>query len=670
MEPREYVLRPPAPRVSEPQIDYAAALNPEQLEAVTAKPGPMLVIAGAGSGKTRTLTYRVAYLIEHGIAPENILLLTFTNKAAKEMVGRVASLLPQDTSRMWGGTFHHVGHRILRRQAESLGYRNDFTILDSEDAEDIAAAALRDVGVDPKDKRMPKGGVLLSVFGLAINKEQPFAEVLPMHFEHLVEFQEEIEKAGVRYQERKLKANVMDYDDLLALSLRLLREHQDVKAKCQRKFQHILVDEYQDTSHIQGAFVDLLADEHRQIMVVGDDAQSIYSWRGADFHNILTFPERYSGARVVRIETNYRSTPEILSVANAAIAGNKNQFPKNLRAVRPIDKLPKPALVSVETGNQEALFIAQRILDLYEDGVRLDDIAVLYRSHFHCLDLQLEMTRRNIPFEVTSGLRFFEQAHVKDVAAFLRYAVNPSDEVAFIRCALLLPGIGKGTAEKFWAKLEGGAPFQSLKPPAKAAEAWRQWNEMNRQLRSPELRGRPGDQIQVILDAIYEDHAKSQYANAPARLEDLHQLRAFATQFESTEDFLSQLALLTNVDTSSEKDLRKKDDDGGGKVRLSSVHQSKGLEWKVVFVINLCDGLFPNGRALESEGGEEEERRLFYVAVTRARDELYLSFPRLREMGSGGSERWQDPSRFILEIPTVFLHQWKIVAPGPRYDDW
>ncbi len=405
----EYVLKPSGGQTPSVHIDYAAELNPEQYAAVTATPGPILVIAGAGSGKTRTLTYRVAYLVENGVEPENILLLTFTNKAAKEMLNRVTALLPHDISRLWGGTFHHVGHRILRRHANKLGYSSDFTILDADDSADLAADCLAETNLPKDDKKLPKGDVLTTIFGLAVNKEEPVERIIETQFPYFSLYTEGLVHAKQLYQARKMRNNVVDYDDLLELAVRLLNEFPEVRAHYQQQFQHVLVDEYQDTSIVQASLTNTLEELHRQIMAVGDDAQSIYSWRGANFKNILSFPERYPDARVIRIETNYRSSPEILNLANYAIAANTQQFKKELRSVRPPNRQPKPALVCLGNGSQQAQFVAQRIGELFEEGVELNEIAILYRSHFHSLEVQMELTRRNIPFELTSGLRFFEQ---------------------------------------------------------------------------------------------------------------------------------------------------------------------------------------------------------------------------------------------------------------------
>ena len=656
---REYTLHTPG-RPASPQIDYARELNAEQHAAVTASPGPLLIIAGAGSGKTRTLTYRVAYLIENGVEPENILLATFTNKAAKEMLHRVGDLLPHDISRMWGGTFHHIANRLLRRHASLLGFGPDFTILDRDDSKELLNACFADAGIDPKDKEFPKGDVVLEAFGMAANTRKTLAASLETHQSWLVERHDTLARLQSVYRDRKQAANVMDYDDLLTQSLFLLQQQPELRERYQNHFQHILVDEYQDTNKLQADLIDLLADGHKQVMVVGDDAQSIYAWRGANFQNIFSFPERYPGTKTITIETNYRSTPAILNLANAAIAANVNQFKKNLRSGRTEEGV-KPALICLGDANQQAQFICQRIAELHEEeGIELHEIAILYRAHFHAMELQMELTRRNIPFQITSGIRFFEQAHVKDVCAYIKLALNPKDEISFKRITRMLPGIGDKTAEKLWAKFNAGTPLANIVAPTKAVDAWKQWAETHAQLLAlaPEVQGRTSDMIKIVIEAVYADYMKVQFPNFEQRLEDLSQLRAFSEQFESTDEFLAQLTLLTNVDDEASKN-RRRDDANGEAVRLSTVHQAKGLEWKVVFVMMLCDGLFPSSRASETPEGEEEERRLFYVAVTRAKDELYLTYPVVRA-SAGYRDAWQSPSRFLLELPRELVNEWKI----------
>lgn len=666
---REYVLQS-FQRQVDLRIDYPSELNEQQLAAVTASPGPSLVLAGAGSGKTRTLTYRVAYLLEQGVPADRILLLTFTNKAAKEMMRRVSDLVGAELTALWGGTFHSIGARILRSNAEVLGYRADFTILDREDSETLLKACLADLKEEGGSVMLPKVEVIADLLSRAANERQTVTRTVGKRQESWAKAAPILEQLAQTYAARKRAANVMDFDDLLVLWLRLLEQHDDVRERYQRRFQWVLVDEYQDTNQIQSDIVDLVAGVHHNIMAVGDDSQSIYSWRGANFRNILDFPRRYAEARLFKVEVNYRSTPEILAVANAAIAANTEQFAKALTPARRPGM--KPVFVPCEDGHQQAGFVAQRIMELHEEGVRLPEIAVLYRSHFHALEMQLELTRRGIPFVITSGIRFFEQAHIKDVTAWIKWVVNPSDELSFKRLTQLLPGVGPKAADKLWTafvaayqlKRGGGGdadgtsvPLAPIliaireKAPKKAAMAWAQLATTISQIESPEVAQHAGEMIQVVVKAFYEDYASATFPNAEARLDDLEQLASYAGQFSSITDFLTQLSLLNNMEAEAEQRSSNEDDD---RVRLSTVHQAKGLEFQVVFVIMLAEGLFPSGRSLESPAASEEERRLFYVAVTRAKDELYLCCPLMRATPGMGLSLLQR-SRFLSEIPEDLL---------------
>jgi len=661
---REYTLQR-APSTTAINIDYAAELNEQQLAAVTASPGPLLVIAGAGSGKTRTLTYRVAYLLENGIDPRNILLLTFTNKAARQMLDRVANLLPVDASGLWGGTFHSIGNRMLRRHGSALGYSSGFTIMDREDQKDLINTVVAAAGINPKEIRFPKGDVLADLFSFTVNTERPMDELLAEKFPYFLPLLEQINDVHTRYEKRKKSTNSMDFDDLLEKTLRMLKEHEEIAAFYRRQFQFILVDEYQDTNKIQADLIDTLASEHRNVMVVGDDAQSIYSWRGANFKNILAFPERYPDAQVFKIELNYRSVPDILRVANAAIAANVQQFRKQLSATRPTNSV-KPAVVGLNDGSEQAQFVAQRILELRDEGIELDEIAVLYRAHYHAIELQLELSRRGIPYVITSGVRFFEQAHVKDVTSFIRFITNPRDEVAFKRMVKLLPGIGGKSADNLWraweSKLNEHGEVTSwserLLAMAVGAKSKKSWEQLAHTLDEIAPGGQPNppsEMITSIVEAVYDEYAKANFINYELRREDLNQLAAFARQFKDVHEFLSQLALISNIDAEPALD-QTADNEA---VNLSSVHQAKGLEYHTVFVIWLADGMFPSTRSLETRDAIEEERRLFYVAITRARDELYLTYPHMR-LNAGYGDMFQRPSRFLKEIPTQLVEDWQV----------
>jgi DNA helicase II / ATP-dependent DNA helicase PcrA len=673
---REYTLQR-APHATSIKIDYAAELNEQQFAAVTASPGPLLVIAGAGSGKTRTLTYRVAYLLENGIDPRNILLLTFTNKAARQMLDRVTNLLPVDASGLWGGTFHSIGNRMLRRHGSALGYSSGFSIMDREDQKDLIDTVVGAAGINPKEIRFPKGDVLAEIFSFVINTETPIDALLAEKFPYFLPLLEQITDVHARYEKKKKSTNSMDFDDLLEKTLRMLKEHEHIADFYRRQFQFILVDEYQDTNKIQADFIDTLASEHRNVMVVGDDAQSIYSWRGANFKNILAFPERYPDAQVFKIELNYRSVPEILRVANAAIAGNVKQFRKELAATRPSNSL-RPAVVGLNDGSEQARFVAQRILELRDEGIELNDIAVLYRAHYHAIELQLELSRRGIPYLITSGVRFFEQAHVKDVTSFIRFVANPRDEVAFKRMVKLLPGIGNKSADNHWRAVVAGigdpgpeatsnsagitdpgynfgALLRAIPVGGKSKKSWEQLAHTLDEIAPGGKPNAPSEMITSIVEAIYDDYAKANFTNYELRREDLNQLAAFARQFKDVDEFLSQLALISNID--AEPALDQSTDTEA--VNLSSVHQAKGLEYHTVFVIWLTDGMFPSTRSLETRDAIEEERRLFYVAITRARDELYLTYPQMRLSGGFG-DIFQRPSRFLKEIPNQLVEDWQI----------
>jgi DNA helicase-2/ATP-dependent DNA helicase PcrA len=679
---RQYTLQR-APTSSSIHIDYAAELNEQQFAAVTAAPGPLLVIAGAGSGKTRTLTYRVAYLLENGIDPRNILLLTFTNKAARQMLDRVANLLPMDASGIWGGTFHSIGNRMLRRHGSAIGYPSGFTIMDREDQKDLINAVVASAGIDPKEIRFPKGDVLADIFSFVVNTEKPIEELLAEKFPYFLPLLERIKDVQQRYEKKKKSTNSVDFDDLLEKTLSMLQQHEGICSFYRRQFQFILVDEYQDTNKIQADFIDTLALDHKNVMVVGDDAQSIYSWRGANFQNILEFPKRYPGAQVFKIEMNYRSVPEILEVANAAISANVQQFRKSLSPTRESNAV-KPAVVALNNGSEQAQFVAQRILELRDEDVDLSDIAVLYRAHYHAVELQLELSRRGIPYQITSGIRFFEQAHIKDVTSFVRVVANPRDEVAFKRMVKLLPGIGNRSAENLWNAWDKslgtvaaiadrgsedvptptgisdpgykfGERILTMNVGARSKKSWSQLAHTLDEIAPGGQPNPPSEMITSIVEAIYDDYAKVNFTNYELRREDLNQLAVFARQFKDIHEFLSQLALISNVDAEAAPN------QAGEKeaVNLSSVHQAKGLEFHTVFVIWLSDGMFPSARSLDTRDALEEERRLFYVAVTRARDELYLTYPHMR-LNAGYGEMLQRPSRFLKEIPNALVEDWQV----------
>jgi DNA helicase II / ATP-dependent DNA helicase PcrA len=672
--PREY--RIVTQRSAPSGIDYQAELNEAQHQAVISPPGQALVIAGAGSGKTRTLTYRVAYLLDNGIAPENILLLTFTNKAAREMLERVNALVTADIQRLWGGTFHSIGNRILRRHADRLGYTSAFSIMDREDQSDLMDTVLAAAKIDVGGYRFPKADVLGDIFSLAENICCGLQEVIDVHYPYFEPVAEAIHEVYDLYRAKKVDTNTMDFDDLLVRTVELLTAHEDLRDYYQRQFQFVLVDEYQDTNKLQCEMVDLLCGNDGNLMVVGDDAQSIYSWRGADVGNILNFSQRYPKAATYKIETNYRSVPEVLALANASIANNRAQIPKTLLPAREGGRMT-PALVSVDTPSAQASFVAQRVLELHEEGVEFSEMAILYRAHFHSLEIQMELTSRGIPFQITSGLRFFEQAHVKDVAAFMKFAVNRKDEVSFMRMVRLLPGVGNTSANRLWAawsQCDGAKEgplaqrfsvyLECLPVPKKAKETWTQLghtlDELMSEAGTPVA---PASMIFSVLEGVYADYMKAKFKNYEQRAQDLEQLSAYASRFNETAEFLSQLALLSGVDTDGNNPNQRQQEAEKDAVTLTTGHQAKGLEWKIVFAVWLADGMFPNRRVLDEGGPEglEEERRLFYVTTTRAKDELYLIHPMINHQARDGNII-QRPSRFIEELPEELMEEWKVSA--------
>jgi len=679
--PRRFALPQRSPVNLE--IDFEADLNEQQLAVATCGDGPKLVIAGAGSGKTRTLTYRVAYLLQRGVPPAGILLVTFTNKAAREMLGRVGQLTRLEPYRMWGGTFHSVGARLLRRHAALLGYDENFSILDEGDQRDLLRLCITDLDIAVEQRRFPSPKVLAGLFSLQINTRQPLEDLLAERYARFVEWSEIIHEIAERYVARKRAANAMDYDDLLHRWLQLLQENEEVRARYREQFAHILVDEYQDTNIVQAEIVEAMAGVGRgaNLMVVGDDSQSIYGFRGANYENILRFPERNATTEVFRLETNYRSTPQILDLTNASIRHNEEKYEKTLRAERADGMLP--AVIPCSYPQQEAAFVAERILQLRDEGVDLDEIAVLYRAHAHRLAVETTLLRYDIPYEVRGGLRFFEQAHIKDVVAHLRVLDNPRDEVAFRRVLLLQPGIGNVTADRIWKAIGGRtADAEALVDAldeksvtgllsARARPGWKSFVGTMREVLA--ARTEPETAILSVLGSCYEDYVVAKFDNSESRIEDLQQLAVFATQYDSLHGLLEELLLLgelygRDVDGGG----RGGADDGDSSVVLSTIHQAKGLEWHSVFIIHLLEGFFPSPRALDEAGGEEEERRIFYVAMTRARDEIYLSYPIIRPGGYGPAVI-QQASRFLQELPAATYETWqleeeaveiRVAAPG------
>lgn len=657
-------------------ISFENELNQEQLNVVRHGDGPCLVLAGAGSGKTRTITYRVAYLLEKGVAPDEILLVTFTNKAAHEMIRRVEGLTGGAARLPWSGTFHHIGFRILKRYAPLLGYQSNFSILDSEDSRDLLKLCLKQEGIDRTSRRFPSPQVLQSIISYARNAEKTIADVLDLKHPKFLDIADTITQIASDYEKKKREANAMDFDDLLVNLHLLLLKFESVRRRYSQQFKYILVDEYQDTNRVQASIIRLLASVHRNLIVVGDDAQSIYSFRAADIENILAFEKEYPDAKTFRLETNYRSTPDILHVANEIIAQNQNQYEKNLKSVR--DGFTKPEVHAFADAAEEAQFVAQRILELRDEGVPMTQMAVLFRAAFHSQALEMELVKRYIPYEYRGGVRFFERAHIKDALGYLRVVNNLNDTVAWSRVLNQQVGIGPAGAERLIGeirKLGRGNEREVISDTmiddnsealgivtlpelshlgsllsARGQVGWADFLSIWEKLKNAERT--PAALIHAVLDSKYADYLESEYPDYRERLQDLEQLAQFAERENDLHAFLSNASLQEGYSRAVETRHASSSGDEE-RIVLSTIHQAKGLEWEAVFVLNLSAGQFPSEMSTREDRGIEEERRLFYVAVTRAKKYLYLSYPLLGNMSS----ILQGPSMFLDEISRDLLDE-------------
>jgi len=637
-------------------IDYQKELNDQQFDAVQNGDGPCLVLAGAGSGKTRTITYRVAWLLEHGVNAQNILLLTFTNKAAKEMIERVENLLGADALGLWAGTYHSIANRLLRRYAVRIGYQNNFSILDQEDAQELVTLCIKDLKIDTKARRFPKARAVHDVISFSANKGCSIEHALEVRFPQFLGVKNEIETIADAYTKLKFSQNSMDFDDLLIKLRNLLRNDDAVREQLANNFKYVLVDEFQDTNTIQAEIIKLLAGKHQNIFVVGDDAQSIYSFRAAEIKNILQFPDQYAQTKTFKLTKNYRSTPQILSVANAVIANNVSQFEKQLEPIIADGEFPQ--LVSAPNAYGEADFICDKIRHASAGGVPLSDIAVLFRASFHSQALEFELMKRGIDYEYRGGLKFFERAHIKDVIAHLRLINNIKDVTALMRALRIHPGIGLVTAQKIAVECASSEaanqiPNLNFKVGAKVEAGLQGFKRVVVKLINSKQT--PADYIRAFTSSDdYQFYLNNEYQNAGERLEDLEQFALFAEQETDLGKFLDYVAL-TQEYGAEHQDKTFEDD----RVILSTVHQAKGLEWHTVFIINLAEGQFPHKRVLDEPDGLEEERRLFYVATTRAKKQLFLTYP----VTCGyDSVEYNHPSTFVLEIPQKC---YKTISVGP-----
>jgi DNA helicase-2/ATP-dependent DNA helicase PcrA len=629
-----------------------AQLNPAQAEAARTVDGPVLVVAGAGTGKTRTLVYRTAYLVARGVAPESILLLTFTRRAAEEMRQRAGLLLDARCDRVQGGTFHATACGLLRRFGRAIGLDPGFTILDRPDAEEVVGLVRTELELAGKGRLFPKKRTLLDIISKAVNRDETVEETLSAEYPHFLDHLPDILRLAARYRDLKRERQLVDYDDLLTHMVALLEGHPAERERIGALFGHILVDEYQDTNRIQARMVRLLAPGHDNVMAVGDDAQSIYAFRGACFENILQFPDQFPGARIVKLTENYRSTPQILAVANHVIARAARGYKKALTTTRPDGATP--ALIRAATENLQSRFVCQRILELHEEGVPLAGIAVLFRSAYHTFDLEVELARHGLPFVKRGGLKFMETAHVKDVVAYLRVLANPSDAVSWIRLLRLHPGVGEVSAQRIFAQIA-----QADDPWAALAALPAPWSGKVAGLAEAlvplaQRDAAPAETLEGVID-YYTPQLQAHYDDHPKRTKDLDQLAALAERYDKLEPFLTDLALEPPEASVAGIDPEERMEH----LTLSTVHSAKGLEWDAVFVIWAVDGRFPSSYAEGSPEELEEERRLMYVALTRAKDRLAVTYP-VNVYDRTTGLVLSKPSRFVDGVPADLLEPWAL----------
>src|SRR5690349_8442778 len=664
-EVKTYVLKRPAEEAVSRSlsIDYPASLNPQQLAAVTAGAGPALVIAGAGSGKTRTLVYRVAYLIDSGVDPSNILLLTFTRKSAQEMLERAGDLIGMSSHRVCGGTFHSVANLLLRRYGRSIGIEPGFTILDRGDAEDLIALVRSQLGLNEKDKRFPRKGSIMEMLSKSENTLRNLDEIILEEFSHFADHSEDLGRLQKAYHTAKRHKQLLDYDDLLVMLRQLLLLDEAARASISRQYRYILVDEYQDTNRLQAEVIRQLATTHRNVMVVGDDSQSIYAFRGATFKNIMDFPILFPGTTVYKLEENYRSTQPILNLANCIIEEAAEKYTKRL-FTRKIDG-PLPALVEAAGENAQSRFIAQKILELREEGVPLSEVAVLFRSSFHSFDLEIELSRKGLPFIKRGGVKFIETAHVKDLLAHVRVVANPLDTVSWHRVLLLVEGVGPKKAQDLLVTLvKSDKPFQALREVTGRSSVG--LKNLANTLES--LSGAEDSRPAHLVSQAYEYYLpilKEQYDDYPKRIRDLDHLQTIAEGYPEVDAFLSDLALEPPDGSAVDVEPPDRDDE---RMVLSTIHSAKGLEWQCVFVIWVVDGKFPSIYSFVTDGDLEEERRLFYVAVTRAKRHLYLTYP-INVFDKSSGMLLSKPTRFLDHVSPAMLDQLALVEEG-NHADW
>ena len=653
---KKYVLKKRETVKTDYKVNYENDLNPAQLSAVMHKKGPVLVIAGAGSGKTKTLTYRVARLIEDGIKPENILLLTFTKKAAAEMLSRATLVLDDRCEKVAGGTFHSFANIILRKYSKFLKLKSNFTILDKSDCEDIINHITGQM-FPKKEKRFPKKSTILEIYSKSVNKETPTKQIIEEEFPQFAHCEDKIIEVHKAYVGYKRENSVLDYDDLLLYVKLLLENNEGLRKKLSNQYQYIMVDEYQDTNTLQADVIKLLASEHSNIMAVGDDAQSIYSFRGANYRNILDFPKLFEGTEIIKLEQNYRSTQNILKLTNTLISKAKEKYAKTLFSN--IESPIVPALICAKDTQMEADFICQRILELLDEDVNLSDICVLARNARMSYALEIELSKRAIPYQKFGGPKFMETAHIKDIVSHLRVIINPDDIISLNRILLLLKGVGATTVNNIIPIIKGNLnPNIKLLPSNKTTSLVPLLKTLEN-LRSQISMRKPSDIVEDVIE-YYRPILKDKYDDYNKREKDLDHFQYLSEQYSNLEDFISDMAL-EPPDASVEGMYKRNSDDEA--LTISTIHSAKGLEWDSVFIIGAVDGRFPSAYSFNSAEEMDEELRLMYVATTRAKNNLYITYP-VDMYDYSMNMVLSKPSRFLNGIPDDILEVWDITEEG------
>jgi DNA helicase-2/ATP-dependent DNA helicase PcrA len=654
---KQYILKNSDPTIARsPKLDFRKELNAAQFQAVQTVEGPLLIIAGAGTGKTRTLVFRVAHLIDIGVDPRSILLLTFTRRAAEEMLRRASVLIDSRCSQVSGGTFHSFANLVLRQFGRRIDLLPSFTIMDRPDSEDAIQLLRTEMGLNNKEKRFPRKQTVAEIFSMAVNKQVTVGDLVDREYPHLYDSMDDLLRLHERYEKYKANKTLLDYDDLLTKLKDLLERDEDARRRLSRTYQFIMVDEYQDTNHLQSLIVRLLAAEHDNVAVVGDDAQSIYSFRGANFRNIMDFPQQFPGARIIKLEENYRSTQPILNLTNEIIQRAHERYEKRLFTRK--NEGETPILVQADSEHMQSRFVCQKILELREEGVPLWDIAVLFRSSFHSFDLELELTRYNIPFIKRGGFQFMETTHIKDLLAHLRILANPQDTISWNRVLLLLEGIGPALSHKIVAWLvEGSHPVERLRSYEAKPRVAQSLRTLAQVLEAASMAAQPVEQAQYVMQYYLPILKKTHPDDHPKRLRDLEHFLGITERYRTLQRLLTDMALEPPTDSVAGTLAVDPDE---GPVVLSTIHSAKGLEWHTVFIIWALEGRFPSFYNISSDEELEEERRLLYVAATRAKENLFITYP-VKIFDRGLRTILSRPSQFIEGISENLLENMSLV---------